>query len=688
VAEEVEATGSSSTGLQGGGAGAQAAAAALSFASASREKADAFLDDQRTLIANQNRMLHLQMEEMRAEEPYKLSHFRLRRFSDFAKAAFEFSVGLLALAVVAAAGVMVWNAAHDDGLVVEAFSVPPDLAAQGQTGQVVAGAMLDELAAMQAQSNSGRLAGSYSNNWGDDLKVEIPETGISLGEVNRYLHRWLGHQTLISGAVVHTPTGLSVTTRAGAQGSERVSGGASDLDTLIRQAAEAVYRQTQPYRYGVYLGNHGRVAESRAWYERNAANGPVLERAWASGIGLTNNYLFSARVPEVEAAAQEAVRLKPDFGWGWGSLMQASVGLGRLEAALTAGRNELRLTPTETDITPQGAKAQVDGTNIVIHQLTGDYLAALRGIAAAHPGISLTDPSAGMAQELRWGGGGTPRLRIVSFPYTVGSVFSALHDLTAARRIISETAEFQAVLQDMEAGRQDRADMAELVTQAFRLLALNIAQQAEDWPQVRAEAEAMEAAEPRLDAVYASPGFYLPVEVWPAKAEALARGGDFGAAHALIDRTPSDCDLCLRARARIDALEGNFGGADYWFAKAVAAAPSIPFAFEDWGRSLLARGKPDDAIAQFALANRRGPHFADALEGWGEALMAKNQSHLALAKFAEADKYAPNWGRLHMKWGEALVYAGKPAEAKAQFARAAQLDLTASEKAELARVQP
>jgi len=74
------------------------------------------------------------------------------------------------------------------------------------------------------------------------------------------------------------------------------------------------------------------------------------------------------------------------------------------------------------------------------------------------------------------------------------------------------------------------------------------------------------------------------------------------------------------------------------------------------------------------------------LEGWGEALMAKNQSHLAVAKFAEADKYATNWGRLHLKWGEALVYAGKKDEAKAQFARAAQLDLTPTDRAELARV--
>jgi len=99
----------------------------------------------------------------------------------------------------------------------------------------------------------------------------------------------------------------------------------------------------------------------------------------------------------------------------------------------------------------------------------------------------------------------------------------------------------------------------------------------------------------------------------------------------------------------------------------------------------LDRGQPDAAIAQFTIANEKGPHFADPLEGWGEALMANNKSHLALAKFAEAEKYAPNWGRLHLKWGEALVWAGRKDDAKAQFDRAAQLDLTPSEKTQLVR---
>ena len=65
--------------------------------------------------------------------------------------------------------------------------------------------------------------------------------------------------------------------------------------------------------------------------------------------------------------------------------------------------------------------------------------------------------------------------------------------------------------------------------------------------------------------------------------------------------------------------------------------------------------------------------------------MAKNQSHKALTKFAEAEKYAPNWGRLHLKWGQALVWSGNKEESAKHFARAATLDLTPTEKQELAR---
>jgi tetratricopeptide (TPR) repeat protein len=173
----------------------------------------------------------------------------------------------------------------------------------------------------------------------------------------------------------------------------------------------------------------------------------------------------------------------------------------------------------------------------------------------------------------------------------------------------------------------------------------------------------------------------------PLTALTEANLGDRNGAHALIDKTPLDCDMCIRFRGRIDALERNWGGARYWFERAAAQAPSLPFAYTDWGAMLLAKGDYDGAIVKFKTANLKGPHFADPLEMWGEALIAKNRSDLALAKFAEAEKYAPNWGRLHLKWGEALLWSGNKAEAKKQFATAAALDLAPSEKSELSRVR-
>jgi Flp pilus assembly protein TadD len=133
-------------------------------------------------------------------------------------------------------------------------------------------------------------------------------------------------------------------------------------------------------------------------------------------------------------------------------------------------------------------------------------------------------------------------------------------------------------------------------------------------------------------------------------------------------------------------LQKNWSGAQFWFAQAVKQAPSPPFAYADWGAMLMAKGDPGAAITKFAIAHAEGPHFADPLEMWGEALMAQNRSGLALAKFAEANTYAPHWGRLHLKWGEALFWSGDRDGAKKQFAIAAGLDLSAADRAELARV--
>ena len=74
---------------------------------------------------------------------------------------------------------VVWSAANDHALVVDSFSVPSDLAAQGETGAVIAAHVMDAVATMENQTTSFRAKSSYQNDWSNDIKVQIPDTGVN-----------------------------------------------------------------------------------------------------------------------------------------------------------------------------------------------------------------------------------------------------------------------------------------------------------------------------------------------------------------------------------------------------------------------------------------------------------------------------------------------------------------------------
>jgi tetratricopeptide (TPR) repeat protein len=655
VSEENEGP---TTGPEGIGAGVDPVAAALALGGVSREDAKAFLEDQRALIADQRKILHVQLEDLREENSLKLSHLRIRRFSDYAKMALEISVGLLMLSVVSGLGVMVWNAAHADGLVIEEFSVPPDLAAKGMTGKAVAGLMLDKLTAMQDATASFRPAKSYSNNWGNDLKVEIPDTGISFGEAYRFLRGWLGHETRISGEVYWIDKDIAINLRAGGEAGIKFMGPASNLDALIQKASEKVYGNSQPYRYANYLSHYApmlgqplRPEEAKAIFSRLTGDPNPLEQAWAwQGLSLIYES-FDGNHSAAITALRKAITAYPDFPVAHVQLAFLDSGLGKVEDALAEYKTTQRLlrrssVPEVRSDLVGFLRTQVDED--IAHEL-GDYMHSGQ---LAHIAAQMTNNRD--RDGLRRG---------------EATSLAAEHDAAAAHAHLNEMPPPPSPLDN-----------------ALRALSrLQVDFILEDWRAVITSEGSVEKSVRQL-----GNGFIVNGAIGngarPWLALAKARTGDIANAQSLVATTKGDCYDCVKARGAIAALAGEAGRADYWFARAIHDAPSIPFAYNDWGRALLDRGQPEDAIAKFKLANQKGPHFADPLEGWGEALMAKNQSHLAVAKFAEAGKYAPNWGRLHLKWGEALVYAGQVDEAKKQFARAAQLDLTPPEKSELARV--
>ena len=529
--------------------------------------------------------------------------------------------------------------------------MPSDMAARGLTGQVVASRMLDKLTAMQDATDSARPSQSYENDWGENLKVEIPETGISIGELQSFLKDWLGHDTRITGELWRTGTGIAVTAREGSEAGATFAGAESELDGLMQKAAEAVYSITQPYRYANFLDRAynapdiaDRAVRASVIYRKLIAGPSALERAWAwNGLGTIEN-----RVKRDQVMAyfyyRKSVAADPNFALGYFALASFELGFSRYENSLAAGqktkalleRNNLSgVSPDQLPVRRFYNDGDIAFAKADYGEVVGDFQAA-------------SDLPQEIASQPRAG----------TFPY----VFERL----AARH---EGGHLRGAMRD--AGVKSLGGFA----------AMSVAKDLEDWPALL-EIEKTIPESTRQQTYRGSP------RVAAAIALAHAQTGDLKGAEALIASTPADCDDCLITRGQIAEMQGQPERADGWFTQAEKNEPSVPFADAAWGDALVARGKPDDAIAKFTLANNKGPHFADPLEGWGEALMKKNQSHLALAKFEEAVKYAPNWGRLHLKWGDALVYAGKADEAKVQFARAAQLDLTPADKAELARQSP
>jgi tetratricopeptide (TPR) repeat protein len=132
---------------------------------------------------------------------------------------------------------------------------------------------------------------------------------------------------------------------------------------------------------------------------------------------------------------------------------------------------------------------------------------------------------------------------------------------------------------------------------------------------------------------------------------------------------------------------GDTAGADKLFALVGVRAPSVALGPFFRGRWRVEQRQPAAALPFLAEAKRRAPHFADPLKYEGDALAALGRWPEAGAAYAKAEPFAPKWGGLHLKWGEALAKLGKAEEAQAQWRTAAKLDLTADERAELARLQ-
>jgi len=579
---------------------------------------------------------------------------RHQRLHNRFKTAREVSLALLVLLLLVGAALFVQSARNSRGLVISALSVPPDFEQRGLSGGAVASQLLDRLNAMQEKTDSARASSTYENNWEGDVDVEIPQTGVSAGELHRWLRRRLGAETRINGEIFRIGDKLSLAIRTGASGTT-FSGTESELNLMLQQAAEAIYRDTQPYRHAMYISDTGRKAEAIIALQRLAKTGSDVDRAWALlAWGIQHAYL-TGDADFLIARQHDAINVKPDLAIAHDNIGQYSDMLGRSEAGYLFNRSALRLYegPAGRELDPNAKTISAASSRGGIAASEGDFRAA-------------ADHFAGTTGIREYSGG------IETAPFRAAEMLALGHDVEGARRMLS---------------RAGTADAGEIQTVASRnnivlVPTLALATERGDWARVVAEGEAANRIARR------SPlsNTYRRTSIWPMVAHARARLGDFSRAAAIIGATPLDCVPCVRVRAQIAALQGNRPEAERWFARAVQLAPSLPFAYAQHGNAALTWGDTNTALRLAEEAQRRAPQWADPLKLEADALTRAGQLEEADRSYREAAKRSPRWGSLQLDWATALWRLGRREAAVAKLRSAVSMDLNSADRLRLARM--
>ncbi|HET9161264.1 MAG TPA: hypothetical protein VFN88_11695, partial [Caulobacteraceae bacterium] len=496
----------------------------------------------------------------------------------------------------------------------------------------------------------------------------------SLGEVDQMLRQWLGHEVRVSGELSHVAAGpdkgaLALSIRVGDEPGVRFVQADGDLEPLLQQAAEVVYRSRRPESYATWLDQHGRHEDAVATLRSLTGVGSRADRAEALSQ-LAQMLNTSATIYERLDLQRRALQLTPGAGAAMVNLAGTEVNAGHSEAGLKQYVAQLKSPPPPGSndegvaMWPQlGAQGRGD--------LLGDYGPSI-AFGCFLYGVKPCSIAGLVAASSANPGGVHPALTPQGRLSVIAVDVARSHAVGAADKLANQPRNWPATM---------AADLLDLRKGQWIAAATEADRQREDWTALLARSPAYEALIGPYPGVPAFTAGRLNFML------ALAKTGNGPEALARIGATPPDCYPCLITRGQIAATLGDRQGAEKWFAEAARQGPSLPQADLEWGRVLLAAGQADAAITHLQTAARRGPKFADPLEVWGEALLAKSDAAGAVKKFAAADKLTPWWGRLHLKWGQALAKLGKADEARAQLKAAAGLDLTANERAELGRVK-
>ena len=553
----------------------------------------AFLRKQIELVEAQRKSVEAEHEFFEAQRGPRLLGIRLR-------VGFQIFLVLAATVIGAILFVMPRDAVASRRVVIEPFQAPPDVAARGINGIVIASALLDELSRLQDATRSSAAARGLTGAWTGNIKLDVPETGISLGEISRLLRERFGHDVHIDGDLVETPAGgLALTVRGNGVPPKTFSAASTDLDKLTVAAAEYVYSKSQPARWATHLNNMERFDEAvqfarTAMASADPAERPRLLNTWS--LATLNS---GGSVREALALVRTAAKLQPDFWVAHVNIQNDLMILADEEGAWKAGEEMRQIAGGRP-----GRARESDYTNW--DYLTWNlrtWLDATAADAEANAGAGTGGTAAG------------PQ---------IADIQVRLHDPEAADLALKTT-------------KADPHDPT--LTAMTHFVRGRLAAEAGDAATAATEMEAYGTAYANPAVSIENPGYHC----WIAPAEEAAGHPD--KADALLKTAGTFVD-CFRFRADILDGRGDWPGAQKAYADAVVLASDLPAAYYSWGVALAKHGDLDGAAVKFKDANQKGPHWADPLKAWGDVLARQGRTKEALAKYDDALMYAPNWKQL------------------------------------------
>jgi tetratricopeptide (TPR) repeat protein len=574
---------------------------------------------------------------------------------------------LLAAASLTVAGVLValvWSASLADGLIIEAFETPPDIAAQGYSSSALAAQLLDRLNRMQRETVADRSATVLREARDADVKIEIPTTGVSLGELDRWLRATLGHETAVRGELVKLETGpqapaLALSVRIGGQPGVQIVSPSRDVNELLERGAEEVFKTRDLARYLAWLVQRGRFDDARAHAQALAEIGPAAQRS----VALDALAYYGGTTENMLRLERRAVQLDPSNCSAWNGVGNGAHTIGRVEEARAAWARAIDCFETQKGLSPAGRRLNLTLNRMNVMNVQGARWDALQqscillGVRPCTPAAIEAAARGGLA-----GNETDPnfhhRLRVTT------RILAAERAPSAAARLLP----FQAPADPMAPIAREW-----LITRGF------VAVAAEDWPSLLDAAAQLDAhmAAQRAAGTMVGRGLAWPIMFRPL---ALARLGRQAEAEATAAALPADCYFCLVVRAQVAAAKGDRATAERWFAEAIRQGPFTAYGYAEAGAARLAWGDPDGALAVARAGHKASPRAAGPLEVWGEALLAKGKARDAAARFAAAAPYSPLWGHLHLKWGEALAAQGKTDQARSKWRTAAEMDLSPADR--------